>query len=169
DDVDLLEMYLISGNVGKHFVIASRSLGRTPLTTPSKSYVAGVVAFSNCRMLVEEFFSSPLECHNSNDERLDSGETRFMIQFGLNSKLRVIGTVLSNKIVVVLLMILNTEKTHESYDRLAILSENLLEAFTFLGALVETICHLPFHHPLRLHERNIWSTFISFPARKHIA
>ncbi|KAG5589940.1 hypothetical protein H5410_040454 [Solanum commersonii] len=55
DDVDLLEMYLISENIGKHFVVASRSPERTPLTTPSKSYVVGVVAFSNCRMLVEEF------------------------------------------------------------------------------------------------------------------
>ncbi|KAG5589937.1 hypothetical protein H5410_040451, partial [Solanum commersonii] len=41
-------------NVGKHFVVASRSPGRTPLTTPSKSYVGGVVAFSNFRMLVED-------------------------------------------------------------------------------------------------------------------
>ncbi|KAG5604444.1 hypothetical protein H5410_025936 [Solanum commersonii] len=47
---NLLEMCLISGNVGKHFVVASRSPGRTPLITPSKSYVVDV-AFSNCRML----------------------------------------------------------------------------------------------------------------------
>ncbi|KAG5615610.1 hypothetical protein H5410_015434 [Solanum commersonii] len=53
-DVDLLEMYLISGNVEKYFFISSRSPGRTPLTTPLKNYVAGVVAFSNpCRMLIE--------------------------------------------------------------------------------------------------------------------
>ncbi|KAG5594803.1 hypothetical protein H5410_036035 [Solanum commersonii] len=59
DDVDLLEMYLISGNIGKHFVVSSRSPGRTSLITPSKSYVVDVVAFSNCRMLLQEF-SSPL-------------------------------------------------------------------------------------------------------------
>ncbi|KAG5591243.1 hypothetical protein H5410_041757 [Solanum commersonii] len=29
--------------------------GRTLLITPSKSYVVDVVAFSNCRILVEEF------------------------------------------------------------------------------------------------------------------
>ncbi|WMV55192.1 hypothetical protein MTR67_048577 [Solanum verrucosum] len=55
DDVDLLEMLLISGNVGKCFVISSRSPGRTPLITPSKSYVVDVIAFSNYRMLLEEF------------------------------------------------------------------------------------------------------------------
>uniref|UniRef100_M1BIX5 Uncharacterized protein n=1 Tax=Solanum tuberosum TaxID=4113 RepID=M1BIX5_SOLTU len=52
-------MYLISGNVRKYFVVASRSLGRTPLTTPSKNYVASVVAFSNCRMLVEDLSFLP--------------------------------------------------------------------------------------------------------------
>ncbi|KAG5620421.1 hypothetical protein H5410_005639 [Solanum commersonii] len=57
DDVDLLEMLSISGNVGKRFVVSSRSLGRTPLMTPSKSYVVDGVASSNCRMLVEEFSS----------------------------------------------------------------------------------------------------------------
>ncbi|KAH0683190.1 hypothetical protein KY290_021778 [Solanum tuberosum] len=46
---------LISGNIGKCFVVSSRSLGRTPLITPSKSYVIDVVSFSNCRMLLEEF------------------------------------------------------------------------------------------------------------------
>ncbi|KAH0722692.1 hypothetical protein KY290_005347 [Solanum tuberosum] len=56
DDVDLLEMCLISRNVRKQFVVSSRSPGRTPLTTHLKSYVVGVVAFSNpCRMFVEEF------------------------------------------------------------------------------------------------------------------
>ncbi|KAG5619725.1 hypothetical protein H5410_004943 [Solanum commersonii] len=60
DDVDLLEMYLISGNVEEHFVVSSRSLRRTPLITPSKSYVVDVVAFSNCRMLLEDFSSSSL-------------------------------------------------------------------------------------------------------------
>ncbi|KAH0722690.1 hypothetical protein KY290_005345 [Solanum tuberosum] len=56
DDVDLLEMCLIYRNVRKHFVVSSRSPGRTMLTTPSKSYIVGVVDFSNpCRMLVEEF------------------------------------------------------------------------------------------------------------------
>ncbi|KAG5606503.1 hypothetical protein H5410_027995 [Solanum commersonii] len=54
DDVDLLEKLLISGKVGKYFVVSSRFSGRTSLTTPSKSYVVDVVAFSNCRMLVEE-------------------------------------------------------------------------------------------------------------------
>ncbi|KAG5580912.1 hypothetical protein H5410_051539 [Solanum commersonii] len=57
DDVDLLEMLLISGNVGKCFVVSSRSPGRTPLITPSKNYVVDV-AFSNCRMLVEETTTS---------------------------------------------------------------------------------------------------------------
>ncbi|KAG5618129.1 hypothetical protein H5410_017953 [Solanum commersonii] len=56
DDVDLLEMCVISRNIGKIFVVSSRSPGRTPLATSSKSHVIGVVAFSNpCRMLVEEF------------------------------------------------------------------------------------------------------------------
>ncbi|KAG5590548.1 hypothetical protein H5410_041062 [Solanum commersonii] len=55
DDVNLLEMLSISGNVGKCFVISSRSPGRTPLMTPSKSYVIDGVASSNCRMFVEEF------------------------------------------------------------------------------------------------------------------
>ncbi|KAG5590084.1 hypothetical protein H5410_040598 [Solanum commersonii] len=60
EDVDLLEMYLIFGNVGKHFVVTSRSRGRTLLITPLKSYVVDVVAFSNpCRMLVEGFSSWP--------------------------------------------------------------------------------------------------------------
>ncbi|KAG5584344.1 hypothetical protein H5410_044778 [Solanum commersonii] len=54
DDVDLLEMLLISGNVEKRFVVSSRSLGRTPLMTPSKSYIVDSIASSNCRMLVEE-------------------------------------------------------------------------------------------------------------------
>ena len=60
--VDLLEKYLISENVGKRFVIASWSPERTPLITPSKSYVVDVVFFSNCRMLVEVFFSSWMSC-----------------------------------------------------------------------------------------------------------
>uniref|UniRef100_M1C7M6 Uncharacterized protein n=1 Tax=Solanum tuberosum TaxID=4113 RepID=M1C7M6_SOLTU len=55
DDVDLLEMLSISGNVGKRFVVSSRSLGRTPLMTPLKSYVVDGVASSNCRMLIAEF------------------------------------------------------------------------------------------------------------------
>ncbi|KAG5600164.1 hypothetical protein H5410_031534 [Solanum commersonii] len=55
DDVDLREMLSISWNVGKHFAVSSRSPRRTLLITPSKSYVVDVVAFSNCRMLVEEF------------------------------------------------------------------------------------------------------------------
>ncbi|KAG5594211.1 hypothetical protein H5410_035443 [Solanum commersonii] len=38
DNVDLLEMYLISENIVKHFVVSSRSPGRTSLITPSKSY-----------------------------------------------------------------------------------------------------------------------------------
>lgn len=37
---------------------------------------------------------------------------------------------------------------------------------TFLA--VETTCHLHFYPPLRLHERNIWSTSISFSLRKHM-
>ncbi|KAG5604447.1 hypothetical protein H5410_025939 [Solanum commersonii] len=37
--VDLIEMYLFSGNVRKHFVVASRFSGRTLLITPSKNYV----------------------------------------------------------------------------------------------------------------------------------
>ncbi|KAG5611560.1 hypothetical protein H5410_022841, partial [Solanum commersonii] len=54
DNLYLLEMYFISENVRKHFVVSSRSLERTLLTTPSKSYVVGVVAFSNpCRMHVK--------------------------------------------------------------------------------------------------------------------
>ncbi|KAG5574595.1 hypothetical protein H5410_054729 [Solanum commersonii] len=52
DDVDLLEIYLISGNVGKHFIVSSRSSGRTLLISPSKSYAVDVVAFSNCRILL---------------------------------------------------------------------------------------------------------------------
>ncbi|KAG5600005.1 hypothetical protein H5410_031375 [Solanum commersonii] len=55
---NLLEMYLISGDVGKHFVVASRSPRRTPLTTPSKSYVVDV-AFSNCRMLTYQRVGLP--------------------------------------------------------------------------------------------------------------
>ncbi|KAG5575661.1 hypothetical protein H5410_055795 [Solanum commersonii] len=56
---DLFEIYLSSENVGKHFIISSRSPGRTLLTTPSKSYVVSVVAFSNlCRILVEVFLES---------------------------------------------------------------------------------------------------------------
>ncbi|KAH0717403.1 hypothetical protein KY285_013434 [Solanum tuberosum] len=61
DDVDLLEMLSISGNVGKRFVVSSRSPGRTPLITPSKSYVVDGVASSNCGMLVEE-------CEKKNQE-----------------------------------------------------------------------------------------------------
>ncbi|KAG5632572.1 hypothetical protein H5410_004289 [Solanum commersonii] len=67
DDVDLFGMYLISENVGKHFIVSSRSPGRTPLTTHSKSYVVGVVAFSNCRMLVEEFPSSTTKKLSKNE------------------------------------------------------------------------------------------------------
>ena len=62
--VDLLEMYLIFENVGKHFIVASQSPGRTPLINPSKSYVVDVVAFSNLKMFVEVFIPfSPFECH----------------------------------------------------------------------------------------------------------
>lgn len=52
-------MYLISGNIEKCFVMASWFAGRTMLITPSKSYVVDVVTFSNCKMVVEEFSSSP--------------------------------------------------------------------------------------------------------------
>ncbi|KAG5600165.1 hypothetical protein H5410_031535 [Solanum commersonii] len=93
----------------------------------------------------------------------------FKIQFGRNSKLRDIGTAMSNKIVVLLLIFPKEPKslrscTSCSYDWrgtthliLAMLAENSLGAFTFLAALVERTCHLYFHPFLRLHERNIWT------------
>ncbi|KAG5586110.1 hypothetical protein H5410_046544 [Solanum commersonii] len=54
DDVDLLEMWLISKNIGKRFVISSRSPGRILLTAPSKSYVVGL---PNLTMKVEVFMN----------------------------------------------------------------------------------------------------------------
>ncbi|KAG5601520.1 hypothetical protein H5410_032890 [Solanum commersonii] len=56
----LLNFSVIRGpSVAKTLRCLSRSRRRTLLTTPSKNYAIGVVAFSNCKMLVEELSSSP--------------------------------------------------------------------------------------------------------------
>ncbi|KAH0715107.1 hypothetical protein KY284_008012 [Solanum tuberosum] len=88
---------------------------------------------------------------------LKHGRLMFKIQFGRNSKLRDIGTAMSNKIVVLLLMFPKEPKplrscTSCSYDWretthliLAMLAENSLETFTLLAALVKRTCHLHLH------------------------
>ncbi|KAH0722691.1 hypothetical protein KY290_005346 [Solanum tuberosum] len=85
------------------------------------------------------------------------GRLMFKIQFGRNSKLGDIGTAMSNKIIVLLLMFLKELKslrscTSCSYNWcrtthliLTVLAENSLEAFTYLAALVKRTCHLHFH------------------------
>ncbi|KAG5581663.1 hypothetical protein H5410_052290 [Solanum commersonii] len=147
DDVDLLEMCLISRNVRMQFVVSDRSPGRTPLTTPSKSYVVGVVASSNpCRM-----YWLWLHLYLCIEMFLKHGRLMFKIQFDRNSNLRDIGTAMSNKIVVLLLMFPKEPKSLRScmscsYDWretthliLAMLAENSLEAFTYLAALTTRI------------------------------
>ncbi|KAG5589967.1 hypothetical protein H5410_040481 [Solanum commersonii] len=84
-------MWLISRNVGKRFAVSSQSPGGTLLTAHSKSYVVGVVTFSNpCRMFVEEFSECPLECHTCRRVGLPNLTTRAEVFMNVFSFLRLL-------------------------------------------------------------------------------